>query len=63
MFPLMVLKRKFLGGSMSGSDVNAIPLWLNRLFSWASLPEPVLIRYGVNLPFGGSVLVIGRKVS
>jgi SAM-dependent methyltransferase len=61
LFPLMVLKRKLLAGSMSHSDVDSVPLWLNRLFSWASLPEPELIRYGINLPFGGSILAIGRK--
>lgn len=61
LFPLMVLKRKILAGSPSRSDVGEVQPWLNRLFSLASLPEPVLIRYGVNLPFGGSVLAVGRK--
>jgi SAM-dependent methyltransferase len=61
LFPLMVLKRKFLTASASHSDVAAIPAWLNRIFSLVSLPEPWLLRYGVNLPFGGSVLAVGRK--
>jgi SAM-dependent methyltransferase len=61
LFPLMVVKRKLPAGSASGSDVEEVPAWLNRLFSLASLPEPVFMRYGINLPFGGSVLAIGRK--
>jgi ubiquinone/menaquinone biosynthesis C-methylase UbiE len=61
LFPLMVLKRKILTGSASRSDVGEVQPWLNRLFTLVSLPEPALIRYGVDLPFGGSVLAIGRK--
>ena len=61
LFPLMVLKRKAFGGSASRSDVEDVPPWLNRMFSLASLPEHALLRYGVDLPFGGSVLAIGRK--
>jgi hypothetical protein len=57
----MVLKRKVLTGAASRSDVGEVQPWLNRLFSLVSLPEPALIRYGVNLPFGGSVLAVGRK--
>jgi hypothetical protein len=63
LFPFMVLKRKLPTGSASHSDVAAIPSWLNRMFSFVSLPEPLLMRYGVDLPFGGSVLTIGRKGS
>jgi len=61
LFPIMVLKRKLLTGPASHSDVAAIPSWLNQLFFRASLPETAAMRYGVNLPFGGSVLAIGRK--
>jgi SAM-dependent methyltransferase len=61
LLPLMVVKRKLLPGAASHSDVEEMPNWVNWLFSRASLPEPALIRYGVNLPFGGSVLAIGRK--
>jgi ubiquinone/menaquinone biosynthesis C-methylase UbiE len=61
LFPLMVLKRKILTGAASRSDVGEVQRWLNRLFSLLSLPEPALIQYGVNLPFGGSVLAVGRK--
>jgi len=63
LFPLMVLKRKVLAGSATHSDVAEIPDWLNGIFTLLSLPEPVLMRYGANLPFGGSVLAIGRKAS
>jgi SAM-dependent methyltransferase len=61
LFPLMVIKRKLLTGSESRSDVAEIPSWLNWMLSLASLPEPMLLRYGIDLPFGGSVLAIGRK--
>lgn len=61
LFPLMVIKRKWLTGSAAHSDVDEVPGWVNRIFSWASLPEPMLISYGINFPFGGSVLAIGRK--
>jgi SAM-dependent methyltransferase len=61
LFPLMVLKRKILTGSASRSDVGDVPAWLNRALSFISLPEPALMRYGISLPFGGSVLAIGRK--
>jgi SAM-dependent methyltransferase len=63
LFPLMVLKRKLLTGAAAHSDVAEIPGWLNSIFTLVSLPEPVLMRYGANLPFGGSVLAIGRKAS
>lgn len=61
LFPLMVLKRKILAGAASHSDVGEVQPWLNGLLSVVSLPEPALIRYDVDLPFGGSVLAIGRK--
>ncbi len=61
LFPFMVLKRKVFIGSASRSDVGDMFPWLNRTFSVLSLPEPALIRYGIDLPFGGSVLAIGRK--
>ena len=61
LFPLMVLKRKLLTGSASRSDVDEVSPWLNWMFSLASLPEATLLRYGINLPFGGSILAIGRK--
>jgi ubiquinone/menaquinone biosynthesis C-methylase UbiE len=61
LFPLMVLRRKVLPRSLSRSDVEEVQPWLNRLLSTVSLPEPALMRYGVNLPFGGSVLAVGRK--
>lgn len=63
LFPLMVLKRKLLTGSASRSDVDDVPPWLNRLLALVSLPEATLMRYGIHLPFGGSVLAIGRKRS
>ncbi len=61
LFPLMVLKRKVLTGAAARSDVDEVPAWLNLALTLASLPEAALMRYGVNLPFGGSVLAIGRK--
>jgi SAM-dependent methyltransferase len=61
LFPLMVLKRKLLTGAASHSDVDDVPRWLNWVLALVSLPEVALMRYGINLPFGGSVLAIGRK--
>jgi|SRR5579883_698087 SAM-dependent methyltransferase len=61
LFPVMALKRKLLPGAASRSDVHDLPGWLNRALAMASLPETMLLRYGINLPFGGSVLAIGRK--
>ena len=63
LFPLMVIKRKLLTGSASRSDVDDVPFWLNRLLELVSLPEAILIRRGIYLPFGGSVLAIGRKAA
>jgi SAM-dependent methyltransferase len=61
LFPLMVLKRKLPITGATRSDVDEMPPWMNRMFLLLSLPEPTLLRYGINLPFGGSVLAIGRK--
>jgi hypothetical protein len=48
-------------GIETPSDVAEIPSWLNRMLSLPSLPEPMLLRYDINLPFGGLVLAAGRK--
>jgi SAM-dependent methyltransferase len=61
LFPLMVLKRKILSWGASKSDVHDISPTLNALFSKLVLPETWLLRRGLTLPFGGSVLALARK--
>lgn len=61
LFPLMVLRRKLLTGPALHSDVGHLSPLMNGILSMISLPESVLMRYGVNLPFGGSVLAVARK--
>jgi SAM-dependent methyltransferase len=57
LFPLMVLRRKLLGG---GSDVHAYPALLDRFFRAALATERGLLAWG-SAPFGGSVFVVGRR--
>jgi SAM-dependent methyltransferase len=59
LFPLMVARRKLLRGG--GSDVSLAPAPLERLFSAVMRLESVLIRAGLRLPFGGSVLAVAVK--
>lgn len=59
LFPLMVARRKLLRGR--GSDVSLAPAPLERLFSAVMHLEILLIRAGLRLPFGGSVLAVAVK--
>lgn len=59
LFPLMVLTRKLLPG---GSDVHPQPAWIDAIGRAATGIERALIRAGVALPFGGSVLAVAVKV-
>jgi SAM-dependent methyltransferase len=61
LFPLMVLKRKVLKGSSSQSDVHPIPHLLNTTFDFMTRFERALLERKVKLPYGGSVLIMGRK--
>jgi SAM-dependent methyltransferase len=58
LFPLMALRRLLLPG---GGDVRPYPDLVNALFGAAVALENRLIRLGLSLPFGGSVLAVGVK--
>lgn len=60
LFPLMVLRRKILK-SVSGSDVKPLPSIINTIISKLLNLEISLIRLGIPLPFGGSVFIIAKK--
>jgi len=59
LFPLMVGSRKL--GSGSGSDVAAQPAVVEALCRAATAFERGLLRAGIRLPFGGSVLAMAAK--
>jgi SAM-dependent methyltransferase len=62
LFPLMVLARKLLpGGDGVTSDVKPYPRPVDRLCRAATLFEHLLLRGGLNFPFGGSVLAVAAK--
>jgi SAM-dependent methyltransferase len=63
LFPLMVLRRKVLPARGQGSDVRGVPRPLDALFRGTVAVERGLIRAGIRLPFGGSVLAAARKMS
>jgi SAM-dependent methyltransferase len=60
LFPLMVLTRKLLPGG--GSDVREQPAWIEAVGRTATGIERLLIRAGIALPFGGSVLAVAAKI-
>ncbi len=62
LFPLMVITRKlFPGGREVGSDVKLYPRSVEMLCRAATALETALLRRGVGLPFGGSILAIAVK--
>jgi SAM-dependent methyltransferase len=58
LFPLMALRRLLLPG---GGDVRPYPAWVEALFGSAMAIENRILRLGLALPFGGSVLAVGVK--
>ena len=58
LFPLMVLQRKF-----GKSDVGEFPALANTIFKRITDLERLGLRAGLRLPFGGSVLIVGRRAS
>lgn len=60
LFPLMVLRRKLLP-SDAGSDVQLYPAPVEALFRAVLAVERAIMRLGIDLPFGGSVLAVARK--
>jgi SAM-dependent methyltransferase len=59
LFPLMVLKRKVLGGEES--DVHPFPAPVEFLFRSVLAFERLLMRLGLRLPFGGSIFAVAVK--
>ncbi len=60
LFPLMVAQRK-LARSSGASDVRPFHPVVNNAFKTCLRAERALIRRGVALPFGGSVLLIAQR--
>lgn len=60
LFPLMVLHRK-LGNQEASSDVRPVAAPLDAIFRFVMWIENRLLRWGIMLPFGGSVLVTARR--
>ncbi len=61
LFPLMALSRLLPGRGAAKSDVMEYPAGLDAIFSGALAIERSLLKLGVRLPFGGSLLVTARK--
>lgn len=60
LFPLMLVHR-LAERDEAASDVRDYPVWLDRIFSIALVLERRVIAAGVNLPFGGSLVVVARR--
>ncbi|HYL33718.1 MAG TPA: class I SAM-dependent methyltransferase [Stellaceae bacterium] len=58
LFPLMVARRLLPGG---GSEVGLLPMPLERIFDTIAGFESALLRSGLRLPFGGSILATGTR--
>lgn len=64
LFPLMVLTRKLLPpGRQAASDVRLYPAPLDRLGRIATGVETALLRRGVALPCGGSIIAVAAKTA
>lgn len=61
LFPLMVATRKLLPGR-AGSDVKPQPAIVEAICRAATGMERMLLRAGIALPFGGSVLAVAAKI-
>jgi SAM-dependent methyltransferase len=60
LFPLMLLHR-LAERDGAESDVRDYPRWLDALFSAALAIERLAIAAGINLPFGGSLIVVAAR--
>ena len=60
LFPVMLLHR-LVERDGAASDVRDYPRWLDALFSLALAVERAAISIGVNLPFGGSLIVVAAR--
>jgi SAM-dependent methyltransferase len=62
LFPLMVLRRKLLpDGGAPASDVKPYSAPVEAVCRAATAVERVLLKHGLRLPFGGSVIAIAMK--
>lgn len=61
LFPVMVIRRMALGSPDDTSDVRRFPGVLESAFRGIMRIENMLLRYGVRLPFGGSILATAVK--
>jgi SAM-dependent methyltransferase len=61
LFPLMLLHRLLLNDASDHSDVRNFPRGLDMLFSAVLAFERRIITTGINLPFGGSLLVVAAR--
>ncbi|HTI87739.1 MAG TPA: methyltransferase domain-containing protein [Alphaproteobacteria bacterium] len=59
LFPMMVLKRKLLGGE--ASDVHPFPAPVEFLFRSVLAIERAVLALGLRFPFGGSILAVAVK--
>lgn len=48
-------------GTLSESDLGALPCWLNRTLLSVARLDNVLVRCGLRMPFGSSIFVVARK--
>jgi SAM-dependent methyltransferase len=60
LFPLMVLRR-LVSREDGASDVRPFPAPLNALFGAIVAAERRLIGWGLDLPFGGSIMLVAEK--
>jgi SAM-dependent methyltransferase len=60
LFPLMVLRRKIIQPKNDESDVKLFPPLIDAMFRMVMGLEHLLIRMGLTMPFGGSLLAVGR---
>lgn len=60
LFPLMILHRLIDRGDAE-SDVRDYPRWLEAFFSTMLAIERSMIASGLNLPFGGSLIVVAAR--
>jgi len=58
LFPLMAARRLLPGG---GSEVGLLPAPFEWLFDVVATFESALLRSGLRLPFGGSILAVGTR--
>lgn len=61
LFPLMVIRRKFLPAP-EASDVTPFNPMVNNLFKGGVSIESAFLRRGIALPFGGSAFFIAQRV-